>query len=198
MAKYGALYAQFAPFVAEAAEPDSSLPRYGTKFGLGPLQKVTDSFNKEEVRQDGDDELVEYLEEMSDFNVDVESAQMPLESERSLYGLTGNSGTDLEYSDTIAPPWGGYAFVRSLMISGTRYWQGIYYPKVKAQVQGEEDATKGKSMSFTGDKARFVGTKAKNGVYKVKSALKTTVADAKTWCDGKLAAYTPPAETGTT
>ena len=198
MAKFGALYAQFAPFIAEGAEPDDALPRYGAKFGLGPLQKATDSLTKEQARQDGDDRLVEYAEEVTEFSLAVESAQVPYEAERKLYGLSGDAGTDLHFNDAAVPPWGGYAAVRSLIDGGVRYYQGIYYPKVKAQVEGEEDETKGKSMSFRGDKVSFVGAVAKNGDYKVKSARKTTVAEAKAWCDGMLAAYTPPAETGTT
>jgi len=189
MAKYGALYPQFVPFYATSPEPDDSLPRYGTKVSLGKLQKATDSFSTEEVRQDGDDELVEYLQEMTDFTLDIEVTQLPAATEKSIFGCTGTD--DMVYSDTDTPPWGGVAFVRSLLIDNVKYWQGIYYPKVKASVQGEEDNTKGKSMAFSGDKVRFVGTCAKNGAYKVKSQLYTSKASAKAWCDTKLAAYTP-------
>ena len=188
MAKYGARYVRFSPFAATNPEPDNALPRYGNKVSLGELQRVNDSFSAEEARQDGDDRLVEYLEEMTDFTVDVESAQLPFETERALYGLAGEG--DLKYNVDSTPPWGGLAFVRSLMIHGVKKWQGIYYPKVKAAVQGEEDATKAKGMSFTGDKIHFVGTSAKNGCYKVKSELEDTAAAAQTWVDTQLAAAT--------
>ena len=122
---------------------------------------------------------------MTDYTLDVESAQLPFETERTLYGLAGEG--DLVYNVDRTPPWGGLTFVRSLMIHGQKKWQGIYYPKVKAAVQGEEDATKSKGMSFTGDKIHFIGTSAKNGDYKVKSELQDTAAAAQTWCDGKLA-----------
>lgn len=190
MAKYGARYIRWAPFASSNAEPDASLPKYGSgKVSLGELQRVTDSFSKEEVSMYGDDLLVEYLEEMTEYTVDVETAQLPFATERSIYGI-GGSG-DLSYDTDDVPPWGGLSFVRSLIINGEKKWQGIYYPKVKAAVQGEEDATKQKGMSFTGDKIHFVGTAAKNGVYKVKSELKTDAATAQAWCDTQLA---PPSQ----
>lgn len=186
MAKYGAMDLNFCPFAEVDAEEGAGLPDYDAtkRVNLGALQKFTDSYSDEEVRMDGDDVLQEYLDEITEGAADVESCQLTQPAERILFGL--GSGDDLELGTQTTPPWGGLTFVRSIMYHGTRYYQGIYFPKAKAKLQGEEDETKGKSMSFRGDKLHFVIAPAKNGTIKVKSAWKTTVDAAKSWCTAKF------------
>lgn len=55
MAKYGAKYLQWAPFVKESADTaDDAYPKYGDPMNLGALVKVTDtpSFNEAKIYGD--------------------------------------------------------------------------------------------------------------------------------------------------
>ncbi|MBR5093454.1 MAG: hypothetical protein IK095_00030, partial [Oscillospiraceae bacterium] len=62
----------------------------------------------------------------------------------------------------------------------------IYYPKVKAAMQGEDFETKGESINFANGKLKFKASKCNAGKWKVVSAAKTTADAAKTWVDTML------------
>ena len=70
----------------------------------------------------------------------------------------------------------------------TKTYQGIYYPKVKASLQGEEYTTKGDSITLASGKIKFTAAAAKNGQWKVESDDLSSESAAKTWVDGKVKA----------
>ena len=89
-----------------------------------------------------------------------------------------------------AAPYGGLGFVSCKMVSGVRSYVGVYYPKVKAALQGEDYETKGENITFVNGKMKFKAARAANGKWKVISAGKTSPELAKAWVDQKLGAST--------
>lgn len=186
MAKYGARYIKFAPFAASNPEPDNAYPNYGTAVDMSKLVKVSDNPNVAEGKLHGDDELAEYASEFTEADIDVEVTEVSNAMGAAILGATLGTDGDLEQGGDDAAPYGGLGFITCKVINGVKGYAGVYYPKVKAQIQGEEYETKGDSINFVTGKLRFKATQAANGEWKVTSAVKATFAAAKTWIDGKL------------
>ena len=185
MSKYGAKYLQWAPFASSNPEPESSLPNYGTPINLGKLVSVSDSPTY------GDDALAEYINEFKEVGIDVEVSELPAANASAIFGATlgsGSSDTDLKFSGNDNAPYGGLGFYIRKMVDNVVKYQGVYYPKVKASMQGESYATKGDSITLTGSKIKMTGAAAKNGQWKVVSADLESESAAKTWVDGKIVA----------
>lgn len=189
MATYGARYIQWAPFAAADADNDSSkYPSYGAPMNLGALQKVTDAPTNNEAKTYGDDVLDAYVSEFKEYTLDVEVTEVLNEVASAVTGAEiVVEGKDLEFGAEDVAPYGGLAFFVSKMLkSGGRKYQGIYYPKMKASVTGEEYTTKGESITLAGGKLHFVGTTCAKGKWKVKSTLMDTMEAAKAWVDEKI------------
>ncbi len=191
MSKYGAKYLQWAPFASGNPEPDNSLPNYGTPVNLGQLVSVSDSPTYNEAKIYGDDALAEYINEFKELGIDVEVVELSTASASAIFGATmgsGSSDTDLKFSGNDNAPYGGLGFYIRKMVGNVVKYQGVYYPKVKAAMQGESYATKGDSITLTGSKIKMTGAAAKNGQWKVVSADLESESAAKTWVDGKIVA----------
>lgn len=190
MATYGARYIQWAPFAATTPDEDEAkYPSYGAPINLGALQKVTDAPTNNETKIYGDDELDAYVAEFKEYTLDVEVTEILNEVASAVTGATIASGEekDLEFGGDDVAPYGGLGFfISKMMKSGKKHFQGIYYPKLKASVQGEEFTTKGESITLAGGKLHFVGTTCKKGKWKVKSKLFDNAAEAKAWVDAKI------------
>lgn len=195
MARYGAKYIKFAPFAAKDPEASkTAYPHYGTPVSLGALNKLTDSPSLNEAKIYGDDELNEYVAEFKECPIDIETPELPLASASVVLGATlgtGTSGgdTDLRLSTEDNAPYGGLAFYCTKLVHNVKVYQGIYYPKVKASVQGEEYDTKGDSITFATDKLHFVASACLSGEWKVKSSLLTSESAAEAWVDAKIKEY---------
>lgn len=191
MSKYGAKYLQWAPFASSNPEPESSIPNYGTPINLGKLVSVSDSPTYNEAKAYGDDALAEYINEFKEVGIDVEVSELSAANASAIFGATlgsGSSDTDLKFSGNDNAPYGGLGFYIRKMVDNVVKYQGVYYPKVKASMQGESYATKGDSITLTGSKIKMTGAAAKNGQWKVVSADLESESAAKTWVDGKIVA----------
>lgn len=188
MAKYGARYIKWAPFSETNAEPDNAMPNYGTAIGLSKLSRVSDSPTYAEGKLYGDDELAEYVNEFTENPIDVEVTDLSNAMAKAIYGAKGSdlSDGDLVLGADDAAPYGGFGFVSLKMVDGKKSYVGIFYPKCKAQPQGEEYNTKSDNISLATSKIHFVGSAAKNGAWKIVSPDQTTLEAAKTWLDGKF------------
>ena len=96
--------------------------------------------------------------------------------------------TDLKFSGSDNAPYGGIGFYITKIVDNVVKYQGVYYPKVKAAMQGETYQTKGENISLTGGKVKFTGVTAKNGQWKILSADLESESAAKTWVDAKIVA----------
>lgn len=196
MANFGARHLQWAPFAATDADVDATaFPKYGKPMNLGPLVAVTDTINTVEAENHGDDELQEYASEFQKLTVDAEITELPLEVAAALYGSTLDSdGGDLELGSSDDAPWGGLGFYisKQAKVGGVqkKFFEGVYYPKLKASVQGATYNTKGQSITFANGKVHFTGTTCAKGKYKVLSKNFETAVEAKAWVDAKIAEYT--------
>ena len=187
MSKYGAKYLQWAPITAETA---AAVPTYGEAMNLGPLVLVSDSPTYNEARAYGDDVLQEYVNEFNECPVDVEVTELPMEAAAAITGATlteNGEGQDLEFGPNDNAPHGGLGFYVSGQVKGVKSYQGIFYRKLKAAMQGESYNTKGSSITLTNSRMRFLAMAPTFGSWKVKSSLFPTEAEAKAWVDAKLA-----------
>lgn len=182
---------RWAPFAETNPEPDNSLPNYGTALSMAKLVKVTDAPTYAEAKQYGDDELAEYVSEFTENPVDVETTDLSNDTAAAIYGAKiDETSKELSFDAEDNAPYGGFGFISLKMVEGKKSFVGIFYPKLKAQPQGEEFNTKGDSITFATAKMHFVGSPAKNGVWKVISEDFSTLDAAKTWVDGKLSPTT--------
>lgn len=194
MAKYGAKYLQWAPFAETAPdESTAAFPKYGTPVNLGKLVKVTDSPTFNEGKIYGDNSLAEYVNEFKECGIDVEVTELSNSVSSSIFGATlATSGddTDLKFGEDDNAPYGGLAFYVCKLVNNVKKYQCIYYPKLKASMQGDEYATKGDGITLTGGKIHFTASAPANGSWKVVSTEVGTEAAAKTWVDAKIVAAT--------
>ena len=193
MATYGAKHIKFAPFATSNPEPAASLPNYGAAVQLAELQKLTDNPQYNEGRQDGDDQVQEYVNEFKEADLDIEITDLENSICQVVLGakatsVSGGTGDETHFNSDDIAPYGGLIAVISRIRHNVRTYQGIYYPKVKATMQGEEFATKGESITLAGGKLKFKAMACNNGDWKIKSPYMDTVDAAKAWCDAKLAA----------
>lgn len=193
MASYGAKYLQWAPFAEISPDIDASaFPKYGTPMNLGPLVQVTDTITYAEAKNYGDNELQETASEFQELGLDAEITELPIDAAAAIYGATKTEAGDLEFGDSDDAPWGGLAFYtnKQAKIGGVqkKFFQGVFYPKLKASRQGTTYTTKGQSITFSNGKIRFTGTVCAKGKFQVLSANLETEAAAKAWVDALIKA----------
>ena len=195
MAKYGAKYPRFAPFAETDAETDSAYPKYGTPVTLAELVSVADAPTYNEAKQYGDDQLVEYASEFKEASLDFEITEIDNATAKIIYGAqesTGgdSNGKDLMFGAGDNAPFGGIAFYVSKLRNNVKKYQGVYYPKCKASMQGETYTTKGESIAFVNAKAKFMAYAPKYDKWKVLSPDFTSESEAKAWVDEKIKSAT--------
>lgn len=189
MAKYGARYLQWAPFAdANADVSAEALPKYGTPMNLGPLVKVTDAPAFSEAKLPGDDNPTqEYVVEFKECPVDVELTELANTVASAVLGAKlDETSEDLHHNAEDNAPYGGLSFFISKLVNNAKYYQGIFYPKLKASMQGNEYTSKGDSITLTGGKLHFLASMPQNGDWKIESKDFHTVAEAKSWVDEKI------------
>ena len=192
MGRYGAKYIRWAPFAEQTPDAlDSAYPKYGTPMSLGPLTKVTDAPTFNEAKAYGDNALAEYVVEFKECQVDVEVTDLENTVASAIYGATVNESADndVEHGIEDNPPYGGLAFYCNRMNKESKkFFQGIFYPKLKATMQGTEYATKGDSITLAGGKIKFMASAPTNGKWMVESDPMDTEEEAKAWVDAKITA----------
>lgn len=171
-------------------EPAKALPTYEQKIVLGELNQVvaTPAFN--EVRASGDDHTARYAAFFKEVPIDVTILDMTNENASAVTGATIDAGEakNLRFKSTDQAPYGGLGFHTSeLMEDYTVKYKGIFYPKVKAVMQGQTYDTKGESVTLQGKKLRFLGLAAKSGDWMIESLYFDTEDEADSWVDEMLA-----------
>lgn len=193
MSKYGAKYGRWAPFSGD--EPESDRPAYGASVSLGPLNKASDSPTFATSDLYGDDALKHHRDKFSKATINYTSTNLPLQTAAAIFGAAiSEDKRSVSYGDDEAP-LGGLAFFCELddEVSGKTIFRGIYYPKVRAVMSGEEFNTVGESLTFTPDEIAFTASLANYGTWKETHDFDTE-AEAREWVDGLWTAGAPAPE----
>lgn len=190
MAIYGAKGLTFFPFAdSDADESAETYPKYKAGLSLGPLVAVTDTITNSEARNYGDNELQEYVSEFQEIGIDVEVTEVPLSAAAAVLGASLESGGDLAHGAEDKAPYGGLGFYVNKLTREKgvqkKMYQGVFYPKVKANRVGATYNTKGQNISFANGKLHFVGSTAANGKYQVFSKNFDTESEAAAWVAAK-------------
>jgi len=192
MAMYGCAYPKWGAFKDTNPDAsDSAFPKYGSVKTPGKLVKVTDAPSFNEAKVYGDNALAEYVNEFKECAVTVETTEIENEIASAMFGATiATTGSDLSFGAEDNAPYGGFAFYTKMMVGGQTYYQGVYYPKVKASMSGTEYATKGDSITLATGTINLVASVPANGKWKVLSNKLSTESAAKEWVDAKIVVST--------
>lgn len=189
MSQYGAFEGRWAPITAET---EDKLPTYGSAISLGALSRVTDALSFASLTAEGDDRVVDSLDDFVSGTVDIEyDAGVDNTALAAVFGAELGEDGELPLTVDDHPPYGGYAFMQH-MIRGSgkdaeKYCQGIFYPKLKAVPQGKtRNGKKTSGTALTGDKIHMNMEATMNGQYMVISPEFKTIAEARAWLDQKL------------
>lgn len=184
---------QWAPFAA--AQAAGALPKYEAPVNLGALNQVNETLNFNEASAYGDNVRKAYVKQFRDGTLAVETLYLSHENAAKISGATldEENENDLPFNADDTPPYGGLAFFVTKLKddeSGTVYYQGVWYPKVKANIEGDTFQTKGDSITLTNDKLSFAVFACNAGDYKIKSDELATEAEAIAWVNEKIKATT--------
>lgn len=192
MPQYGARMLQWAPFAATNPEPADSLPNYGTPINLGALQSVAETLNFSEAEARGDDVRKIYIKEFVDGSLSVGVLELSNAVASAITGATIDStegAKDIHFSVNDNPPYGCLGFyIAGADDDNNHYYKGIFYPKVKASIDGRTYNTKQKTIVLDSPKLTFAVDACFNGDYRIESEKLATEAAAKAWVNGKVKA----------
>ena len=191
MPQYGAKNLQWAPFAASNPEPEDALPNYGTPLNLGELMSVAETLNFSEVEARADDVRKIYLREFTDGSLTVGILDLADTTAAAILGATVATGDakDLTLATSDTAPYGGLAFfTTNIKSSGAKYYKGIWYPKVKASMDGRTYQTKQKTIVLDSPQLVFSVDACASGAYKIESGELATEAAAKAWVEDKIKA----------
>lgn len=190
--QYGAKMIQWAPFAATDPETASAPPKLGTPANLGALNKVTETINFNRVSGHGDNVKKVEIVEFRDGSLAVETLYLSNENASALTGAelgTTDGDKDLKFGSNDVAPYGSIAFYTNCMKDdGTKYYQGVFFPKVKANMEGESYETKGESIVLSNAKLTFTVLEPLYGKYRHKSPEFDTEAKAAAWVNEKIKA----------
>ena len=183
---------QWAPFAATDPETASAPPKLGTPANLGALNKVTETINFNRMSGHGDNVKKVEIAEFKDGSLAVETLYLSNENAAALTGAelgTTDGDKDLKFGSNDVAPYGSLAFYTNCMKDdGTKYYQGVFFPKVKANVEGESYETKGDSIVLSNAKLTFAVFEPLYGKYRHKSPEFDTEAKAAAWVNEKIKA----------
>ena len=184
---YGATKLRWAPIVEE---PAGALPTYGQARELGELNRLSDNPTYNEAKAYGNNALRRHVNKFKEVPIDVTILDISNENASAITGaaIAEEAGQDLVFGVNDNAPYGGLSFyVNELLEGNVDAFKGIYYPKAKANMQGQEYTTMGENITLAAKTLRFLGAAANNGQWKVESKYFTTEAEADAWAAAKLA-----------
>lgn len=192
MPQYGAKMLQWAPFAETNPEPADALPNYGTPINLGGLMSVAETLNFSEVESRADDVRKIYIKEFTDGSLAVGVLELTNEAASAVTGAkldSSGSAKDIHFSADDNPPYGCLGFYTTNMKpDGSKYWKGLFYPKVKASLDGRTYNTKQKTIVLDSPTLTFAADACATGDYRIESPELTTESAAKEWVNGKVKA----------
>lgn len=184
---YGAKYIRWAPFAKENPETAGKLPSYGPAVNLGALNKVTDTPSFNEAKGHGDNALKVYVNKFKETVIAVEVTEVPRDQMAAISGCEIEEGVhkNMRFRTTDAPPYGGMGFfVNKILDDGRDVFMGVFYPKVKAMLQGTEYNTNGDSITLATNKLQFTGAAVGTNDWRLYSDYFDKEEDVVAWVNG--------------
>lgn len=181
MAQFGAKYPCFAPI---ETEPENGMPTYGTGAPIGKLVKADLSVTLASGELYADDELDEQASEFASGALAVETNDIEDNTASEIYGAKVVDG-EVRYNKGDTAPHGGFAYYKSLMRKGKKYFKGFFYPKVKAALGNDNAATRGSSITFSTALTTFTVFAPEVGDWRITKTFDNEAA-ARGWVQSKL------------
>lgn len=183
MANYGAKSPLFAPFAG--VEPTETEPEYAPGVTIAKLVSCGVTPNYAEGKLAADNMTAEYVKEIIDEDIALETDDLVLEKALTLYGAQMD-GNDLKYTQADNAPLGGYAFYHTAMLNGQKLHIGHFYPKVRASRGARTFATKGDTITFGTSAISMKAMFTNMGTIEVESEPFANEADAYAWCASRV------------
>lgn len=188
---YGAKMLMWAPFAKENAEMAGKLPKYGEAMNVGALNKVSDAPAFNEAKGYGDNRLVVYVNKFKEDVVSVEVTEILRAVMSAISGSQIEEGVhkNMRFRTTDVPPYGGLGFyVTRALDDGRTVYMGVFFPKVKAMLQGVEYNTDGENITLSTQKLQFTASAVRTNDWKIESeyfdATDEGEAQVEAWVNG--------------
>lgn len=184
---YGAKYARWAPQTASETGAAGTFPKYGPAVSLGALNKVSDTPAFNEAKGYGDNAMKVYVARFKECPIQMEVTDLPRSVMSAVSGAEIAVGTqeNMRFSASDNPPYGGFGFYINKITDDKRdVCVGIFYPNVKAVLQGTEYNTSGDNITLSTDKLQFMASACESGEWRIYSRYFDTEAEASAWVDG--------------
>lgn len=174
----GATKPFWAPIDTEASD---ALPTYKTGMEFSEFIKLTEALQKAETQFYSNDALSENVSEFKYCELTYDNKGLTNEVMAAVYGMTLAEDM-LTYGAGDTPPMGGLAFYRTLMDKGVKYYEGVFYPKVKASLGNATYDTKAENITFQGDSTSMIAYQCNDAAKTWKQAkIFEAEADALAW-----------------
>lgn len=168
-------------------EQTGKLPTYDAAMDFSEFVKVTENLNVAETQYYSNDALSENVSEFKYCELTYDNKGMTDELTMAILGANEGSDGEIVYGGDDAPPMGGFGFYRTVMDKGVKYYEGVFYPKVKASLGNVTYDTKGDNVALAGDSIKMLAYQCADAAKTWKNTkMFATAQEALTWLEGKF------------
>ena len=177
------------PYYAKiTAETSGSLPTYGTPADFSEFVKVTENLSKAETQYYSNNAMSENVSNIKYCELTYDNKGVPNCVSADIFGVKLDEDTgEMTYGGDDTPPFIGFGFYRTLIDNGATYYEGVFYPKVKASLGNSTYETKGDGITLSGDSVTMLAYICSDSqrTWK-KTEMFATAEEAETWVKTKL------------
>ena len=182
----GATMPMWAPIKTDVS---GKLPTYDAAADFSEFVKVTENLNVAETQYYSNDALSENVAEYKYCELTYDNKGLTDELMVAVLGAKKNESGEITYGGDDAPPMGGFGFYRTVMDKGVKYYEGIFYPKVKASLGNSTYDTKGDNATLAGDSTKLIAYQCSDEKKTWKTTkMFDTAAEALAWIKSKFTA----------
>lgn len=161
-------------------EPEGKLPVYEDKaVKIGRLVKADLTLQMASGKLYADDELAESVDEFISGTLAMETDDMLDVVASEVYGVQVE-GKLVRYNIKDDPPAGGVTYYKKLMRQRKVFYQGYFYPLVKASLGSDTASTKTDSITFGTTNTTFIVFTCNSGDWRLVETFETE-AEAIDW-----------------
>lgn len=185
--KMGANKPWFAPITSENT---GTFPTYGTAEEFSEFVSLSESLEFAESSFYSNNRKSESARAFKSGTLTYGNKGLSPDTISKIYGAKLDAETgELVYGANDAAPRIGFGFYRELEDNGVRYYEGVYYPSVKASMEGESDNTRGENVTYEGNSTvmEVYALSDTAATWKVTDIF-ATADEAEAWVKGKLGA----------